>query len=288
MNRRQLVFLILVNGVVSLAIALGVVWAVEARRPDPEELAALYTPAAQAMATALAVATTQPAVVAVANSALAVATLADAATAVAPTATSLPGEQQTYVVQSGDSLLAIAQRFHVTLDEIMAANQLKDANFVFSGQQLKIPVKGSAGGATTPATPTVANPQGTPAPTNTTTTVTLAVTATVASTPTAVAGIQIQTVDAVGNLLSEAVLIVNNSDVAYNLQGWRLERQNGPVFTFGNVQLFPGSSVWVHSVAGTDTSIALYWDQSAPVWQSGAVARLINPQGETVTSFAVP
>ena len=48
MNRRQLLFLILVNGVVSLAIALIVVWAVEARRPDPEELAALYTPAAQA------------------------------------------------------------------------------------------------------------------------------------------------------------------------------------------------------------------------------------------------
>jgi len=277
MNRRQLVFLILVNGVVSLVIALGVVWAVEARRPDPEELAALATPAAQARA----VATTEPAVVAVANSAPTVA--ADAATSAEPAATSVPGEQQIYVVQAGDSLLAIAQRFHVTLDEIMAANQLKDANFVFSGQRLKIPVKGSdsavAPAVTSASTPAAANPPANPPTTN--------LTATVATTTTA-AGVQIQTVDAAGNLSSEAVLIVNNSDVAYNFQGWRLERQNGPAYTFGNVQLFPGSSVWVHSVAGTDTSIALYWKQSAPVWQSGAVARLINPQGEAVTRFVVP
>ena len=108
------------------------------------------------------------------------------------------------------------------------------------------------------------------------------------STPAAAGSVQIQTVDAAGNLLSEAVLLVNNSNTAYNLQGWRLERQNGPAYIFGNVQLFPGSSVWVHSVAGTDTSIALYWEQSAPVWQSGAVVHLLNLQGEVVNSFTIP
>lgn len=282
MNRRQLLFLVLVNGVVSLAIALIVVWAVEARRPDPEELAALYTPAAPAPA--LAVATADPGVVAVANATPTVAAAQAQPPAAEPTATTASGEQQIYVVQSGDSLLAIAQRFHVTLDEIMAANQLKDANFVFSGQQLKIPVKGSTSSAAGAATAIVVDTAA-PLPT---TAAPAEVTATVASTPTAAGGVQIQTVDAAGNLLSEAVLLVNNSNTAYNLQGWRLERQNGPAYTFGNVQLFPGSSVWVHSVAGTDTTIALYWEQNAPVWQSGAVARLLNPQGEAVTTFVVP
>src|SRR5262245_55696393 len=44
MNRGQLFFLVLVNAMVSLVIALAVVWAFEARRPDPEELAAINTP----------------------------------------------------------------------------------------------------------------------------------------------------------------------------------------------------------------------------------------------------
>ncbi len=286
MDRRQLVFLILVNAIVSLAIALAVVWAVEARRPDPEELAALYTPLAQGQP--LAVATTQPAVVAVVDQAP-TAAAQDAPTAAEPTATVAPGEQQIYVVQAGDSLGAIAQRFHVTLDAIMAANQIKDPNFLFSGQQLKIPGQGEAAAAN----PSATNPPATPtastaAPDTATVNSTTVVTPTAANTPTTPAGLQIETVDGAGNLPSEAVLIVNNGDVAYNLQGWRLERQDGPAYTFGAVQLFQGSSVWVHSTEGADTTIALYWKQSNPVWQSGAVARLVSPQGEVVTSFKVP
>ena len=49
MNRRQLAFIMMVNAVISLAIALAVAWIVEARRPDLEELAARYTPPPQAI-----------------------------------------------------------------------------------------------------------------------------------------------------------------------------------------------------------------------------------------------
>ena len=41
MNRRQLAFIVLVNGLVSLVIALGVVWVFEIRRPEAEQLALL-------------------------------------------------------------------------------------------------------------------------------------------------------------------------------------------------------------------------------------------------------
>ena len=49
MNRRQLSFVIILNALISLVIAMAVVWVVEARRPDPEALAAINTPAAAAI-----------------------------------------------------------------------------------------------------------------------------------------------------------------------------------------------------------------------------------------------
>ena len=39
MNRRQLAFIVTLNAVISLVIALVVVWVAELRRPDPEALA---------------------------------------------------------------------------------------------------------------------------------------------------------------------------------------------------------------------------------------------------------
>ena len=56
--------------------------------------------------------------------------------------------------------------------------------------------------------------------------------------------------------------MVNDSDQAFTLQGWQLERVDGPAYTFGNVPLFPGGSVRVHTRAGDNTSIDLYWGQS--------------------------
>ena len=282
MNRRQLAFIVLVNAVVSLAIALGVAWAVEARRPDPEELAALYTPmalqAASATATPASVAIASPPPISAVVDTVATPSVADVAApdviteAVEPTTTPpptlSPDEGELYIVQAGDSLLAIAERFGVTMDQIMVANGLKDANFLFSGQRLMIPF---AEGQT--SFPPTATPAATPVNGG----------APASSSP----GLQIQTIDAPGNLLNEAVLIVNESDLAFNLQGWRLEHENGLAYTFGSIQLFSGSSVWVHSSTGADTTIALYWKQPAPVWTVGSTARLLNPQGEVVVSYTV-
>ena len=44
MNRRQLTLIIVLNALISLAMALTVAWVFEARRPDPEELVARLTP----------------------------------------------------------------------------------------------------------------------------------------------------------------------------------------------------------------------------------------------------
>lgn len=44
-----------------------------------------------------------------------------------------------YIVQPGDTLSMIASRFNISLQELMSANQITDANLLSAGQQLVIP-----------------------------------------------------------------------------------------------------------------------------------------------------
>lgn len=44
-----------------------------------------------------------------------------------------------YIVQPGDTLSTIAARFNITLEELMAANEITDPNVLSAGQQLTIP-----------------------------------------------------------------------------------------------------------------------------------------------------
>ena len=43
-----------------------------------------------------------------------------------------------YRVQPGDNLNAIAQRYHVTVEQLMEWNKIKDPNAITTSQQLKI------------------------------------------------------------------------------------------------------------------------------------------------------
>lgn len=49
-----------------------------------------------------------------------------------------PAEENTYVVQPGDTLWGIAQRFRTTVDELVKLNNIKDPNKIWQGQVLKI------------------------------------------------------------------------------------------------------------------------------------------------------
>jgi LysM repeat protein len=58
---------------------------------------------------------------------------------IAPTAPPAPPPtQQTYTVQQGDTLAAIAQRFGTTVARLQAANGIEDPNEIFIGQVLVI------------------------------------------------------------------------------------------------------------------------------------------------------
>jgi LysM repeat protein len=263
MNRGQLAFLVLVNAMVSLVIAIAVVWAFEARRPDPEELAAINTPRPAA-------------VLAEPSAVLPTATIGPAPTVEAAVATetptpevpATPAEELIYVVQPGDTMLAIATQHNVSIDEILSANNLSDPNFVFAGQRLVIPTQGGApSGSTTPG--------GGAAPT--------------ATVPVAPTGVRIAAITSPGDLANEQVILTNDSDTPYSLQGWQLQRAGGPAYTFrSDVPLFPGGSIRLHTGAGSDTSIDLYWGLTEAIWQSGVEALLVTSEGDRIASYVMP
>lgn len=61
------------------------------------------------------------------------------APAPAPSPTTRPNQRE-YVVQQGDTLYSIAQRYNTTVDELVAANNLPSRNSILSiGQKLIIP-----------------------------------------------------------------------------------------------------------------------------------------------------
>ncbi len=56
-----------------------------------------------------------------------------------PTPTPTPGEETTYVVQPGDNLYRIGQRFNMSWVEIAEANGIVNPNHILVGQELTIP-----------------------------------------------------------------------------------------------------------------------------------------------------
>lgn len=66
------------------------------------------------------------------------------ATPVAAAPQAQDGQEQVYVVQSGDTLSSIAARFGVAIADLMVANRLDDPDHLVVGQRLIIPAPGAA------------------------------------------------------------------------------------------------------------------------------------------------
>lgn len=78
-----------------------------------------------------------------------VSTIAASTTTAATTTTTVPS---TYVVQQGDTLTSIAQKFNITVAALTKANNITNADKVEAGQTLKIPATHPASLSITPAT----------------------------------------------------------------------------------------------------------------------------------------
>lgn len=182
-------------------------------------------------------------------------------------------ESVVHVVQSGETLNAISQRYDVSVDDIMLANGLDNANFIASGQSLVIPVGGIPEPTAAPTETMVALPS--PIPTE----------------PTAAGSgqISIAAVRDLGILESEVVELANNSGQALSLAGWKVRDEDNNVYTFGNITIYgEGAGVRLFTRAGNDTFSELHWGLGEPAWRSGETLSLWDASGQVIATFVVP
>jgi LysM repeat protein len=157
-----------------------------------------------------------------------------------------------YIVQPGDSLSGIAFRFDVPIEDLAKANEIEDPNVIAAGQRLIIPGPTQEPTATVPPT----------------------------ATPTPELPPQLEIVDVIGRGAPgvETVIIANRGrDVS--LTGWTLRDAQGNAYVFPNLDLASGAEVRVHTGAGEDTPMHLYWNRETAVWGGKDMAVLADPDG---------
>ncbi len=263
MTRKQIAFIIVVNAVISTVISV-VVGLLLIR---PTGVVSLTTPTSVATATeAMGAVTTTP-------------------------------EQVVHVIQSGDTISALALRYDVPEEDIIAANQLVNPNLLRVGTELVIPIGGLA-----QVTATF-----TPAPTATETpipfeppsadmTATAAAEAGATATPlptplpsTGELKIEITEILGAGQVDQERVVVMNVGDRLADMQGWTLSDADGNVYTFPNFRLWAGGSATVHSRIGQDGNppANFYWGKLEAVWSLGEVATLKDSDGVEFATYVV-
>jgi LysM repeat protein len=168
---------------------------------------------------------------------------------------------QFHIIQFGDALSTIAEQYGVSVEALMEANGLNDANLIQVGQRLTIP------GPTPP--PTI-----TPTPT-------------ITLTPDTPPQLVIVEVIGRGNLEIESVLIENRGR-ALSIDGWTLRDQQDNVYVFPRLYLGSGGRIQVRTRSGEDTPQHLYWGLSNAVWgEPGDTVFLADPQGVIYASTPV-
>ena len=134
-----------------------------------------------------------------------------------------------HVVQAGETLGQISIQYDISVEAIMAANGMDNANFLAVGQELTIPQEGAplpTVEATAVAGAEAALP--TPLPTE--------------PAPEGEAALSIARVIAAGQLGLEAVEVINNGSSQASLQNWTLSDGQGNDYTFNQVTLFGGGA----------------------------------------------
>ncbi len=197
----------------------------------------------------------------------------------AATATPEPApedEPLIHVVRAGDTLGSISTFYDVSLDDLVAANNINVNDFLSVGQQLIIPIGGL--------------PTATPPPTETP--VTHILPSPIPTEAIAAGGevkIEITAVTNPGSLTEETVQITNIGSSQIALLGWELSDADGHIFTFGQVTLHrDGAAILVHTEAGQSGPANQFWGLETPIWEPGEQVTLRDADGNVQATFTVP
>ena len=231
---------------------------------------------------------------------------------------STPIQSLNYVVQAGDTLGVIADRFSVSLFDLMTVNGLTNQDFIQVGQELVIPVGGLSTPTATftpvpipsetplpfdPPTPlpedasippepaTTVGPSPTPTDTPPVTPTQSDATPTVLPTSTPASfdelNVLVDEVRDPGDFLLETVVILNQG-AGVSLNGWKLEGSTLANFVLPDIFLFSGGSIRVHTTAGQNTPSDLYLGQGEAAWPPGTTVILKDSNDTEISSFTIP
>lgn len=100
--------------------------------------------------------------------------------------------------------------------------------------------------------------------------------------------IQIVSVVGADNLGAEVVILRYLGDGQVDLSNWQLRDENGNLFLFPAITLVKEGAVQIHTAAGTNTVVDLYWNMTAPIWKSGETASLYDADGILRAAYKVP
>ena len=172
-----------------------------------------------------------------------------------------------YRVRPNDTLFAIALQLGVSLADLMELNGLTETSVLDVGQVLLVP---TPGGPAAPSETPVPQGQGSPtAPAE-------------AQAPQVV----VVGVAGVGDLAQEAVQLINTGGVAA-MASWTLDDGQGAVYLFPVFTLHKGA-VSVHTRAGSDSVIDLYWGLDRALWSAGKTITLRDTAGTVQSTFTIP
>ncbi|RME72125.1 MAG: LysM peptidoglycan-binding domain-containing protein [Chloroflexi bacterium] len=278
----QLALIIGVNAVISLIISIAVVL-IAGRPAGPVEVAGLptATPAEAVPPTAAGQPTGET----------------------APPVT--PVQTVTYIVEPGDTLSLIAEKFSVSLSDLMLANGLTNQDFIQIGQELIIPVGGLPKATPTftpapvptetplPFEPPTPLPEGAQPPPEPAVTVGPSPTPSPTPIPTSTP----PPLDAINVVISEVIspgdlpretLVIFNQGAGTSLKNWKLEGSPLGVFVFPDIFLFSGGSIRIHTAAGENTPSDLYLNQGEAAWPPGTKIILSDANSIEIATYVVP
>ena len=100
--------------------------------------------------------------------------------------------------------------------------------------------------------------------------------------------ITIENVIGSGSVASEVVILKRKGSGEVKLTNWKLQDENGNTYTFPDLTLYEDGGVFIHTMAGVNTVIDLFWNKSEPVWQQGETVTLIDSLGSIQATYTIP
>ena len=203
-----------------------------------------------------------------------------------------------HVVVSGDTISGLALKYDVSEEDIIAANNLANPNFLTLGTELIIPVGGLA--QVTPTWTPQPTPTETPIPfeppsVSQTATALAEQGVTVTGLPTQPVGggdvlVEITEIIEPGNADRELVVITNKGKQVVDMKGWTLSDGKGNIYTFPSFRLYAGGNVMVNTRLGQDGSPSanqLYWGKLTAIWTAGRTATLKDTTEKVIATFTL-